>query len=197
MPSEEKVVARGRGRKKQPTLECLATTLKKKRGRKPRSSSPPPPNPCPLSFFKVLIGDFHEVLFIPPMAACILKGLAKNYVFIKDIDGKIWTVKISIVDGSLAFQNGWHDFVSDHSITVGEFVLFTYTGGLLFTARIFGTSSLERVNFQMKRRKGKCAKERCASDLKLVNITIPERQKKVSQSSEEKHSPSGTEALKF
>ncbi|KAL0924428.1 hypothetical protein M5K25_005257 [Dendrobium thyrsiflorum] len=192
MSSEAKVVARGMQRKMQASVELPAAPLMKKRGRKPRSRSPPPLNTFPLSFFKVLIGDFQEVLFIPPMAAFTLKGLAKKYVYIEDVDGKYWYVKMSMVDGSLAFQNGWCDFVSDHSITVGEFVLFTYTGGLIFAARIFGTNALERANFKVKRRKGRCAKERCITELKPGNVRISKRKKAV-QASEDQHSPFGTE----
>ncbi|PKU82126.1 uncharacterized protein LOC110095786 isoform X2 [Dendrobium catenatum] len=175
----------------QASLELSAATLMKKRGRKPSSRSPPPLNTCPLSFFKVLLGDFKDVLFIPPMAACTLKGLAKKYVYIEDAFGKYWNVKMSMVDGSLAFQNGWCDFVSDHCITVGEFVLFTYTGGLIFAARIFGTNALERVNFKVKRRRG-IAKERCITELKPGNVRTSKR-KKTAQPSEEQHSPFGTE----
>ncbi|KAH0467002.1 hypothetical protein IEQ34_004240 [Dendrobium chrysotoxum] len=192
MSSEANVVARGMQRKMQAYVELSAAPLMKKRGRKPRSRSPPPLNTCPLSFFKVLIGDFKDVLFIPPMAACTLKGLAKKYVYIEDADGKYWNVKMSMVDGSLAFQNGWCDFVSDHCITVGEFVLFTYTGGLIFAARIFGTNALERVNFKVKRRKGRCTKERCMTELKPGNVRISKR-KKTAQASEKQHSPFGTE----
>ncbi|KAI0523051.1 hypothetical protein KFK09_005441 [Dendrobium nobile] len=175
----------------QASLELSAATLMKKRGRKPSSRSPQPLNTCPLSFFKVLLGDFKDVLFIPPMAACTLKGLAKKYVYIEDAFGKYWNVKMSMVDGSLAFQNGWCDFVSDHCITVGEFVLFTYTGGLIFAARIFGTNALERVNFKVKRRRG-IAKERCITELKPGNVRTSKR-KKTAQPSEEQHSPFGTE----
>nr|QDX18312.1 B3 domain-containing protein Os01g0905400-like isoform X1 [Cymbidium sinense] len=194
MSSSEKVVVRGR-KNKETSLECLATPLKKKRGRKPRSSSPPLPDPGSLSFFKVLIGDFRDVLFIPPMVACTLKGLAKKYCFIEDVAGRNWNVKMSMVDGSLAFQNGWHDFVSDHSITVGEFVLFTYIGELLFSARIFGTNALERVDFQMKGKKSRCSKKSCTTELKPVNVRISKR-KKICQASEEKHIPSSTEVLR-
>ncbi|KAG0461111.1 hypothetical protein HPP92_021408 [Vanilla planifolia] len=57
------------------------------------------------------------------MSACKLKGLVKKYIRIEDSDANSWSVKRSIVDGTLAFQNGWHDFVRDHSITVGLFVI--------------------------------------------------------------------------
>ncbi|KAG0461133.1 hypothetical protein HPP92_021430 [Vanilla planifolia] len=104
------------------------------------------------------------------MAACKLKGLVKKYIRIEDSDANC--VKLSIVDGSLAFQNGWHDFVRDHSIMVGEFVMFTYNGGLLFTARVFGTSSLEIVNFQLRKRSNRCIKQRSNAELDSDNAEL-------------------------
>ncbi|KAK8948925.1 B3 domain-containing protein [Platanthera zijinensis] len=205
MKTEERLIGRERRRKKQESLECPPTPLKAKRGRKPRSPSPqapsppslpPPSSPGPFSFFKIMIGDFNKVLYIPPMAACTLKDLEKKFVYIEDTDGKYWNVKISMVDGSLAFQKGWDEFFSAHSITVGEFVLFTYTGGLLFTARIFGTSSLERVDFRVKKKRGRCAKERCITELKPDLVPLSKR-KKVSHAFEVKQSQSNNDVTQM
>ncbi|KAK8971076.1 B3 domain-containing protein [Platanthera guangdongensis] len=217
MKTEERLIGRERRRKKQESLECPPTPLKAKRGRKPSSPSPqapsppslpPPSSPGPFSFFKIMIGDFNKVLlpnigllsshlqYIPPMAACTLKDLEKKFVYIEDTDGKYWNVKISMVDGSLAFQKGWDEFFSAHSITVGEFVLFTYTGGLLFTARIFGTSSLERVDFRVKKKRGRCAKERCITELKSDFVPLSKR-KKVSHAFEVKQSQSNNDVTQM
>lgn len=46
----------------------------------------------------------------------------------------------------MAFTHGWRDFVLDHSIAVGELVVFKYVNsGSKFHAQIFGTSGAERV----------------------------------------------------
>ncbi|PKA61273.1 B3 domain-containing protein [Apostasia shenzhenica] len=157
--------------------DTIANGQQNKRGRKRPSSSPLSP-PVPISFFKIMIGDFRDVLFVPPSIAITLKDMDGKYVNLEDSDSNSWIVKMSMVEDSLAFEKGWHDFVVAHSISVGEFVIFTYVGGLMFTARIFGTSSLERLNFPAKI---------VESGKEMVVAELNFRKKKTCKASDDKH----------
>lgn len=63
------------------------------------------------------------------------------------------------VNGSLAFQNGWHEFSVDHSIEVGDFLVFHHFKGSHFLVEIFGRSGCEKPvlfggkNYQKTREK--------------------------------------------
>ncbi|KAG0450045.1 hypothetical protein HPP92_026956 [Vanilla planifolia] len=72
--------------------------------------------------------------------------------------------------------------------------MFTYNGGLLFTARVFGTSSLERVNFQLRKRSYWCIKQRSNAELGSDNARIPKRQKTL-KTSKDRHSSHTSENI--
>ncbi|XP_039124246.1 uncharacterized protein LOC120260756 [Dioscorea cayenensis subsp. rotundata] len=100
----------------------------------------------PLNFFKIMIGNFRNAMFIPPICIRTLEGLLEKNCSIEDSNGHVWQVKLSLLNGSMAFTHGWRDFVLDHSIAVGELVVFKYVNsGSKFHAQIFGTSGAERV----------------------------------------------------
>ncbi|KAM0932148.1 putative transcription factor B3-Domain family [Dioscorea sansibarensis] len=124
-----------------------------------------------LSFFKVMIGDFSQALFLPPIVAKKLSALLNHNVDIEDSNGHRWGVKVSLVDNHLAFEQGWQDFVLDHSIKVGEFVVFNHVDRLLFSAKIYAITGCERLEFVEKfiatKNKGKRKNETSADDLSL------------------------------
>ncbi|XP_073008067.1 B3 domain-containing protein Os02g0598200-like isoform X1 [Typha latifolia] len=109
-------------------------------------------SPCStsLSFFKIMLGNFRDVMFIPPKFAHNLDGLVDQNVYLEDLDGTCSKVKVSMIDGSLAFQQGWCDFVLAHSIITGELLIFQQISSSLFSVRIFGISACERVYFGEK-----------------------------------------------
>ena len=88
---------------------------------------------------------------IPPVVAPKLKDLTNHLVNLEDSEGKISNVKLSLVDGSLAFYEGWDNFVSDHLIKIGDILLFEYTTRSQFSVRVFGMDSCERVCFSVER----------------------------------------------
>lgn len=101
----------------------------------------------PSAFFKILINDFKKVLLIPPKYASTIEGLINQTFFLRDLNGQSWRVRLSMVNGCLAFQEGWDDFVLDHCIMPGELVVFHYLDHSMFEVRIFGKSAWERVIF--------------------------------------------------
>ncbi|KAL2515390.1 Poly(A)-binding protein [Forsythia ovata] len=66
--------------------------------------------------------------------------------YLEDSTGQRWPVTLSIGDGYLAIQKGWHKFAVDHRLEVGELLLFSYTKGCHFVVQIFGTDGCERLN---------------------------------------------------
>ncbi|XBI47027.1 hypothetical protein VPH35_111099 [Triticum aestivum] len=106
-------------------------------------------------FSKVIQSEhFEEFLLIPPEVAEAPKmvGFTNRQVCLEDSEGKSSMVRLSVVDGSLAFYQGWNNFVSDHSIKWGELLVFEYTGRSKFFVWVFGANSWERASFSVERR---------------------------------------------
>lgn len=85
--------------------------------------------------------------FIPPDFTKVMVDLVDKHVYLKTSLGSCFKVKLSAVDKSLAFKDGWPDFVLDHSVAAGEILVFTYVCKFLFTVEIFGIDTCERVYF--------------------------------------------------
>ncbi|XP_077250644.1 uncharacterized protein LOC143890023 isoform X2 [Tasmannia lanceolata] len=83
--------------------------------------------------------------FLPPKFVREAEALVDPSIFLEDTSGGRWRVNLSILDGSLALQNGWGKFVSDHSIKFGEILVFNYIVGSHFVVKIYGTSGCERL----------------------------------------------------
>lgn len=109
--------------------------------------------------------------FFPPIVAKKLSALLNQNVDIEDSNGHRWGVKVSLVDNHLAFEQGWQDFVLDHSIKFGEFVVFNHVDRLLFSAKIYAITGCERLEFVEKSIAGKSKRKRkneaSADDLSL------------------------------
>ena len=103
---------------------------------------------CVMSWFLPNIMYMHIfVQVIPLTVAPRLEYLTNHLVFLKDSEGKCSVVMVSKVAGSLAFDQGWDIFVSNHLIKWGEFLLFEYIAESTFSVRVFGTDSSERLYF--------------------------------------------------
>ncbi|TVU29390.1 hypothetical protein EJB05_20954 [Eragrostis curvula] len=116
-----------------------------------------------LSFFKVICNNFKESLIIPPSVVPELEGMTNHNVYLQDSEGKVSTVRLSVVDGSLAFNQGWNNFASDHFIKWGEFMLFECSAGStsdFFSVRIFGRDSRERLHSDVGRKRDVARKKK-------------------------------------
>ncbi|KAF8693681.1 hypothetical protein HU200_039093 [Digitaria exilis] len=103
---------------------------------------------APFAFFKFIYNYFEEFLLIPPAVAPNLEDLTNQHVYLEDSEKRRSKVRLSVVDGSLAFHQGWNIFVSDHLIKRGEFLLFECTARTIFSVRVFGIDSRERLCFK-------------------------------------------------
>ncbi|XP_020252193.1 uncharacterized protein LOC109829509 isoform X2 [Asparagus officinalis] len=105
----------------------------------------------PSSFFKIMLGDFKRFLHIPLKLTKTIGCSDKQTVILRDSTGQSWRVKLSVVDGRLAFCEGWDDFVLDHSINYGQFIVLKLIEKFVFRVRIFGLSTCEIIDFDEKR----------------------------------------------
>ncbi|XP_022137099.1 B3 domain-containing protein Os01g0905400-like [Momordica charantia] len=100
------------------------------------------------SFFKVMFGDlFSQALYFPPMFAATVPMLANKKVVLEDSLGQQWKVTVSDCEGSLAFKKGWSAFSSEHSLEIGDFVIFNHIMDLHFKVSIYTKTGCEKVEF--------------------------------------------------
>ncbi|CAN6252199.1 unnamed protein product [Urochloa humidicola] len=103
---------------------------------------------APFAFFKFIYNYFEEYLLIPPTVAPKLEDLTNHHLYLEDSEKRHSKVRLSVVNGSLAFHQGWDVFVSDHLIKLGEFVLFERIAREIISVRIFGIDCCERLSFK-------------------------------------------------
>ncbi|KAL0420530.1 UNVERIFIED_CONTAM: B3 domain-containing protein REM5, partial [Sesamum latifolium] len=69
-------------------------------------------------------------------------------------------------EGLICFKNGWPQFVHDHGLRVGDFVVFEHTGDLHFNAVVFDVSACEKeflVEFTKETDPGRQLHSKCHS----------------------------------
>ncbi|MBA0828100.1 hypothetical protein Goarm_012819 [Gossypium armourianum] len=80
-----------------------------------------------------------------------LEGRVSASVLLKGPSGYSWNVKLVQRNDDLLFDEGWADFVADHSLECGDFLVFRYDGDLVFDVKVFDQSSCEKeVAFHCK-----------------------------------------------
>ncbi|XP_044353702.1 B3 domain-containing protein Os01g0905400-like [Triticum aestivum] len=125
-------------------------------GRAAASSSgkaPPAPAAALTSFFKVMTGSFSEKLDVPPRFAKNIPELADTNVYLEDAFGLRWRVYLCARDGRLSFGHGWRNFVLDHTVAVGEFLVFRHISRSVFAVQIFAKSACERLHLCEKNKR--------------------------------------------
>lgn len=64
--------------------------------------------------------------------------------YLKGPSGHKWQVELMQSNNELYFESGWRDFVFDHSIQVGEILVFRYEGQNSFSVQVFDHSACEK-----------------------------------------------------
>ncbi|KAF9604142.1 hypothetical protein IFM89_002817 [Coptis chinensis] len=108
-------------------------------------------NPLPIvsSFFKIMVGDnFSASLAVPPRFVPTIKSLVDQKVDLEDSKGQRWEVHVCWLGGRLVFQQGWRQFASDHSLEIGDFLVFNYFIGSHFVVQIYCKSGCEKFTQQ-------------------------------------------------
>ncbi|XP_031479875.1 putative B3 domain-containing protein Os03g0621600 [Nymphaea colorata] len=99
-------------------------------------------------FFKVLIGDFHTKLYIPPAFARLIVDDASDGASLNTSVGCYQNIEVLKDSYSMFFHNGWRAFVEHHSLQIEEFLVFRYDGDMQFDVKIFDRSGCEKICFK-------------------------------------------------
>ncbi|KAK9136206.1 hypothetical protein Syun_015536 [Stephania yunnanensis] len=81
-----------------------------------------------LRFFKVLYGDFGLRMQIPRVFIRRLLEESPDEVNLEGPSGGIWRVKLKVMKDDIFLEQGWEAFKVDHSLSMGEALLFEYDG---------------------------------------------------------------------
>ena len=71
-----------------------------------------------------------------------LKEQPTGPVFLKGPSGKKWQATLASESEVWSFEQGWKEFVTDHSLKKGYFLVFTYDGPSQFSVAVFSPSGI-------------------------------------------------------
>ncbi|XP_065848513.1 B3 domain-containing protein REM6-like isoform X4 [Euphorbia lathyris] len=91
-------------------------------------------------FFKPLIPGFEDEFLIPVSFLKNLKGEECDRAKLRSQRGKVWPVKIN----GRRFEDGWKQFVEDHDLQIGEFLVFRHEGDMVFDVLVLDRSTCQR-----------------------------------------------------
>ncbi|KAF3792734.1 B3 domain-containing protein [Nymphaea thermarum] len=112
--------------------------------------------------FNCLLGsDFNVTLqFIPTRFCHQIGNVLGEDAHLEDSGRRLWKVKISRTSAGLAFQQGWREFVNDHSLSFGDLLLFEYVNISHFEVQIFGRNCCEKERSPISGRHGEAVGRR-------------------------------------
>ncbi|KAL2226700.1 B3 domain-containing protein Os01g0723500-like [Sesamum indicum] len=98
----------------------------------------------PRCFFKIMMPGFQGKLNLPPAFCKKVREERSDWAIVTSRKG-MWKMNVCRnPEGLISFVNGWPDFVSDHGLSVGDFVVFEHTGDLHFNAVVFDVSACNK-----------------------------------------------------
>ncbi|KAK2968260.1 hypothetical protein RJ640_030310 [Escallonia rubra] len=139
------------------------------------------PSPVVTSFFKVIVATNYseKFMYLPPKFARTVSALVDQITRLEDSSGRHWEVKLTKVKGSLAFEQGWHEFSLEHGLDKGDVLVFYYILESHFVVQIYGLNGCQKHLYGKKNhQRKKCRTNRYASandtpshmnDLDLMN----------------------------
>ncbi|GLJ38037.1 hypothetical protein SUGI_0774390 [Cryptomeria japonica] len=95
-------------------------------------------------FLKVMVGDFAERLRIPAAFSQKVRKETSEDMVLQGPSARQWVVKLWGTNSQLEFGQGWENFVGDHAIESGDFLVFKYVCRSYFKVRIFGKNGCEK-----------------------------------------------------
>ncbi|XP_022636324.1 B3 domain-containing protein Os12g0592300 isoform X2 [Vigna radiata var. radiata] len=121
----------------------------------------------PTSFFKFITRqDYLTTLCIPPAFSGIVASMVNKKINLNDSTGQQWKVKVSEVNGSFAFGEGWSLFSSGHGLKVGYLLVLNYIKDLHFDVKIYDTSACEKLGLPRKRNQKKRSRSKIGSPVR-------------------------------
>ncbi|PKU81903.1 B3 domain-containing protein [Dendrobium catenatum] len=103
-------------------------------------------------FMKVMLKDFSQGMAIPKHFVENFKGELSKTINLEVSKGKLWQFNLQKISGSFVIIDGWKEFVDDHGIKEGEYLVFTCSGNSSFQVQIFDNGAcLEMLlTYQLK-----------------------------------------------
>ncbi|XP_031481405.1 B3 domain-containing transcription factor VRN1-like isoform X2 [Nymphaea colorata] len=100
-------------------------------------------------------------------------------VFLRGPSGTVWNVQLKKAGGRFSFENGWQEFVEQHSLNENDVLVFRYDGASQFSVQIFDDTGCEREDtfYVMSLKNVNGSRERLAqgeSEEDLVEIISPD-----------------------
>ncbi|XP_074309185.1 B3 domain-containing protein Os01g0723500-like [Silene latifolia] len=90
------------------------------------------------SFFQLYVPKKNSInLRIPPAFIKNFQGKIPLNISLKNMSGLVWPAKLSYIDDHLHITSGWKDFVKEHSLNNGDFVVFHFVPGSTFLVMPF------------------------------------------------------------
>ncbi|XP_074294376.1 B3 domain-containing protein REM5-like [Silene latifolia] len=92
------------------------------------------------SFFKLYLPEHNSnKLLIPPPFIKYFNGDIPKKVKLRNLQGKLWKVKLEVVqDGRVYIAKGWNEYVRNHSLVRGDFLVFKPLNKSDFHVKVFG-----------------------------------------------------------
>ncbi|KAI0500288.1 hypothetical protein KFK09_018500 [Dendrobium nobile] len=113
-------------------------------------------------FMKVMLKDFSQGMAIPKHFVENFKGELSETINLEVSTGKLWQFNLQKTSGSFVIVDGWKEFVDDHGIKEGEYLVFTCSGNSRFQVQIFDNGACLRDASHSPVENAKTvAKERC------------------------------------
>ncbi|XP_021774040.1 B3 domain-containing protein Os11g0197600-like [Chenopodium quinoa] len=120
-------------------------------------------------FFKLMIGNFEQQLRIPrKFVECSRADLSSSCT-LRGQSGNIWKVQIQKTEKDVLFVDGWGNFVTDHGIKYGCFLVFCYVGDSSFEVSVFDATGCEVEGSHFTRNTNMSLNTSCRSLLHVEN----------------------------
>ncbi|EYU23606.1 hypothetical protein MIMGU_mgv11b015827mg [Erythranthe guttata] len=91
-----------------------------------------------------MVPGFQTHLNLPSAVCKKLKEKKSKRAILKSSIGK-WKIDVCRNnEGLICFENGWPQFVNDHCLSIGDFVVFEHTGDFNFNVSVFDHTACEK-----------------------------------------------------
>ncbi|KAK3000794.1 hypothetical protein RJ639_022028 [Escallonia herrerae] len=108
--------------------------------------------------------SFLSIQYLPPKFSRTVSALVDQKTRLEDSSGRHWEVKLTKVKGSLAFEQGWHEFSLEHGLDKGDVLVFYYILESHFVVQIYGLNGCQKHLFgKNSHQRKKCRTNRYAS----------------------------------
>ncbi|KAL8056833.1 hypothetical protein ABFX02_04G144700 [Erythranthe guttata] len=95
-------------------------------------------------FFNVISPGFQNHFNLPSSFCNKLKEEKSKRAILKSRIGK-WKIDVCRNnEGLIRFENGWPQFVNDHCLSIGDFVVFEHTANFHFNVSVFDHTACEK-----------------------------------------------------